>query len=362
MQLRPFKNNELIKPSFFQKLFGLPVKKNALIELNNALAAAEKAENISLEDVEKISQNYKASLASMFSEERQQMLADYISFALEDKHLSDDEKKSIFHLKRILFIDDKTANSLIKSSAERTYRKVFDKVISDNAISAEEKEFLASLEANLALDDTSVDRIRKEMTKARYEAFLQNAISDERLSPDEDAELKRIAENLNLTISFDNATKDALDRFRLYWQIENGELPEVDTGIRLQRNEKCYFTTPCEWHENRTRTRRINYGGPTARIRIMKGIYWSAGSLGINRVREEYLQHIDSGELFLTNKRIIFMGSRQNKTLRHNRILDFELYSNGVTLQKDRGKNPFLEFTSNVDLFGMLFSRVLDNV
>ncbi|MFH1740305.1 MAG: CheF family chemotaxis protein, partial [bacterium] len=181
----------------------------------------------------------------------------------------------------------------------------------------------------------------------------------ERLSPEEDKELDTAAASLKARMNFDADTEKAMEKFRLFWQIENGNLPCVEPGINLQRNETCHLVCDVDWYEERRTTRRIQYGGPTMRIRLAKGLYWRMGDVAVQRVSEDAMTHIDSGRIFLTNKRIVFMGNRGNKTIRLDKILDFEAFQNGIQIQKDAGKNPFLQFSDGVDVFAMILGRVI---
>ena len=56
------------------------------------------------------------------------------------------------------------------------------------------------------------------------------------------------------------------------------------------------------------------------------------------------------------------MGSRKNSTIRLSSVLDFMAYKNGVDIQKDRGKCPFLQFHKDIDLFAMLLGRALGDI
>ena len=73
-------------------------------------------------------------------------------------------------------------------------------------------------------------------------------------------------------------------RFKENWQLEHGELVPLDVGINLQKKESCFAARDVEWHETRRVTKRIKYSGPTARLRIMKGVYWRVGDIGIQRI------------------------------------------------------------------------------
>ncbi len=188
---------------------------------------------------------------------------------------------------------------------------------------------------------------------------MEDAVADERLSPEEENEMQEIANSLNIDLSFDENSQKTLDKYRLYWQIENGILPELTPDINLYKGEKLHFKVQAEWVEHKQVTRRINYGGPTARIKLAKGIYYRTGSLGINQTTQDVWQHMDTGMVYLTDRRIIFMGTRGNKNIRLNKILTIKPYSNGVDIQKSAGKSPFLEFSENVDLFSMILTNLL---
>ena len=62
------------------------------------------------------------------------------------------------------------------------------------------------------------------------------------------------------------------------------------------------------------------------------------------------------------NKRIIFVGTKNTKTIRHTKILDFTPYKNGVEVLKDAGRSPFLEFEKGVDVFSMILGRVIREI
>jgi hypothetical protein len=168
-----------------------------------------------------------------------------------------------------------------------------------------------------------------------------------------------MAKCLGVTVHQDEATRNLLDKYRLYWLIDSGDIPEISVDITLTKNEKCHFVCRANWYEQRKITKRIRYSGPTLRLKMAKGLYWRMGDLGVQRVSEDIMAHIDSGNLFLTNKRIIFLGDNKSTNIKLNKIVDFTPYSNGVTIVKDAGRSPFLEFSKDVDLFAMILKRVI---
>ena len=78
---------------------------------------------------------------------------------------------------------------------------------------------------------------------------------------------------------------------------------------------------------------------------------------------------LERGSLFVTNKRIIFIGNnnRENRTLRLDNLLEISIYKDGLLLGKSNGSKPLVlvpDFKSNLvprDNLNCLI-RVLDRL
>src|SRR5712692_8153618 len=75
------------------------------------------------------------------------------------------------------------------------------------------------------------------------------------------------------------------------------------------------------------------------RIRIMKGLSWRYGYVNVNRVTTEQLRELDSGTLLVTNKRLLFNGSRKNVSVPLKRVIHFTLFKDAIQIEKDCGKD-----------------------
>lgn len=192
------------------------------------------------------------------------------------------------------------------------------------------------------------------------QGVLDEAIQDERLSPEEDAELAALAENLGVEITQDDESRRVLERFRTYWQLEQGALPELDVDINLHRREKCHLKVDVEWFEHRRVRRRVGYHGPTVRLKIVEGVYWRSGSAAIAPTTEDVMKRIDAGTCYVTNERLLFRGANGNRSIPLDRIIAVEAFGNGVEVEKDRGRSPFLQFENGPDVFGLVLDRVID--
>ena len=346
-------------PNLLHRLLRKEPKENAIVAINNLLAHASHPSEVAEPAVQEVAERYTVNLQRSFSSELQELYAQFLRHCLEDQSLSEREVTELAHLKQILGLTDSQVGEIHANIVGAVYSASVDEVVADGRLSEEERDFLTKLESELRLPSELAGRIATEHVQARLNAHVNAAVADQRLSPEEEAEIHAIARSFGASLNFDEETRELLDRFRLYWVIENGELPEISTDIRLQRGEACYAIRDVDWYELRTVTKRVNYGGPTARIRIAKGLYYRVGSVSVQRVSEDVMKQIDSGRVYLTNKRLIFQGGQRNTTIALKKILGFNPFSNGVEIQKESGKSPFLQFTDSVDVFALLLDRVL---
>jgi hypothetical protein len=358
----PYNLAPLKTPGFFHRLFGHMPKENSLIELNNLLAESKSIQDITVEDVYKIAENYKTNLLKKYRKELEMFYEDYLKHCLIDKSLSDQEVSDLNHLKHILDLQDNIIDKIHSNVIENIYKETVEEAINDGRLDPAEREFLEKLERELKLDAEIVNKIYSEVTSEYIHQYIQNIIQDQRLSDDEEKELESIAKSLGVNLTYDENTKQLLDQIRLYWLIENGEIPSVEPGINLQSGEKCYCIRDVEWFEHRTVTKRIRYSGPTYRLKIIKGLSWRIGDLGFQKITDDILAHIDSGRIYLTNKRLLFLGARKNTSINLSKILDFTPYKNGVDIQKDSGKSPFLKFEYGIEMFSMMLGRAISDL
>lgn len=355
----PYTVQTLKEQSFFERLIGKNPPGNAFLELNNVLAESNKIQDVTVEKVCEIAEKYGINFNKKFSNALEGIYEDYLIFCLMDKTLSENEISDLAHLKHILQLKDEVIDKVHSSVAEKIYSESIDEAIKDSRIDPLEREFLVKLEMDLKIDEELARNIYTEKFTKYLNQTLDTMIVDQRLSEDEEKELESIAKSFGVELEFEEKTKRMLELYKLYWLIENGEIPTIDPGINLQRGEECYFMRDVEWHELRTITKGISYSGPMYSIKIFKGFYWRMGDLGVQRVTDDVFMHIDSGKLYLTNKRLIFQGTRKNTTINLSKILDFTPYKNGVDIQKDSGKSPFLKFDDGIDLFSMILARVI---
>jgi hypothetical protein len=354
-----FREKEYRAQTFFQRLFKVLPTENAIIELNNLLSQKEAA-SICVDDVKQIASKYKVDIYKNYHNDFLSFYSDYLAYCLKDKKLSEDEIKALDNLKYIFFLNDNDTKKIHHEAAGKIYKREVHKAVEDGKLDAEEEKFLLDLEKKLQLPHDLAMSIYGENAQELLVKTVKGIIADEKLSPDEEKQIQALSENLHIKLTLDDATKALLDKYKLFWQIDNGILPVDDSGINLAKSEVCHFSkNSVIWNEQRAVTRRVSYSGLSYRVNICKGLSWRIGDISPEIISEDVWKVIDAGSLYLTNKRIIFMGTKGNKTIPFKKILDFTVHTNGIDIQKDTGKSPFLEFDTAADVFGMILGKLL---
>lgn len=352
-----FEKQELIKPSFIQKIFNKQPKHNYIIELQNLLADnVVDLMSIHNSDIEILRHKYNVNIKA-FKEERLSILDKYLNYCVEDKHLTDNELKKLQYLCQLLGLSDDCLITKIKEIGKIFYQNKVQIIISDDLITDEEKEELRILRSEFYLSDDEGRQIYNDACQKKIQEFVDNIIANRRMSPNEEKKLDDMILGLNVKVSFEDS---GLKKLRLFWDVENGELPTMDSPINLQKGELLYYSSNIEWYEERTKTVMVSYGGITSNSRITKGgfLRYRFGYIFPERHTKDYMKLIDIGEVFFTNKRIIFVGSHGNKTISWSNILAIYPFANGIQLDKDSGKKPFFK-CSDPELMGIYILRIL---
>lgn len=192
------------------------------------------------------------------------------------------------------------------------------------------------------------------------EAAAKEVLAQHTISPQDVERLSELASRLHVELSWSESTKPVLRAGLQMWALENGgPLPVVDVGsMQLQKGEVCHFCEPSEWLE--ARTVRVSAGNVGYTYRLGSGFTYRTPRVQLASAHHEVLTPIESGFLYITDKRVIFTGQQRNATFKVNSLLGFTQYSDGVQVQKTSGRNPVFTFASHANVAGLVLGRVLD--
>jgi len=135
-------------------------------------------------------------------------------------------------------------------------------------------------------------------------------------------------------------SKDKMLKAATIRDLLNGEMPNrfKITGplpFNLLKSEQLiWFFNGVKYYERQT-TREYVGGHQGFSMRVAKGLYYRAGAHKGRRVERTDTVHADSGLLGVTNKHLYFHGPIKRFRIRHDKIVSFEPYPDGVGIQKD---------------------------
>lgn len=350
-----YDERDLVKQSPWQRLFGILPKQNYVRELETLLAKNEgNLLSIKQSEVDALNAKYKVKTKD-FAVDRRILFDRFFGRCMEDERLTSEEKEQLLYLCHLLNVDEGYMDKCIAERGEWIYRNKVRVVIADNVVTDEEDKELDAIQKEFNLTEgTSTDIYAEECTK-KVQDFVDTLISNRRMSPDDEKTLNDMAKGLNATLTY---TDNGLTKLRRLWDIENAPLIPISCDINLQKTESLYYKTNIDWYEERTRTSYVSYGGVSCSFRIAKGVTLRSGMIAPSRHSEEYMQLIDSGEVYLTNKRIIFTGEHGNKNITWTKVLAITAYGDGIEIGKDTGRKPFFK-CSDVEEMGLFITRLL---
>lgn len=218
----------------------------------------------------------------------------------------------------------------------------YDKKINvDNykKLSSQYIDFFHSIFPN---EDTK--EIHEKINVNKLEEFVLLRINDDdALDPTEIKEIQEYSRELKLS-EYDSEEKirNKFEYFVINGELDNGIFPNITADFIMQKTEQClYRNSSTNLSERKQVTKRINYAGPRARIKIAKGLSYSVGSYNVSTQKE--MQDVDKGTgvLNITTKRLLFKSSIKNLTIRLSSIIDIEPFSDAVIITKSSG-NPLI--------------------
>jgi len=356
-----FPIKELIRPKLIQKIFKKVPKLNAIIEINNLLGT-ELLNNITIDSIGAVSAKYRVNLHKKFPDQLKEMYRRHLSLCTDYNMLSLKILNDLKRLKYLLVLTDKEVSELHYDLAKDIYNKVNEQTINYFKLEMSKEKFINKLQGNLKLPE----EIERKLSAERFRRFLDIHLVGEGINrpvtPEEFSELNQILRNLNAEIEFEGATLQQFDRFRLYWLIEFGILPDKYFDISLPRNEQCYFKINADWLEHKTPIIGPGFGGADLSIKIMKQVYYRSGSVDMQRKINKRLTFIDSGSVYITQKRIIFEGYKTKTQILMSKIRSVSPFSDGLIIETNNRKNLIFRVSKNVDLLAMFLGRAISDL
>lgn len=256
-------------------------------------------------------------------------------------------------------ISEKIAEMRQRSKDKKEFFDAILRAAEDGVLTDEEVAQIQTRYKELGLTQDDLKGIRVQA----YNAALRAVKSDGVVTAEEEAELGKLQQFLMIPESEIAKSKKELARLRLLTEIQNGNPPSVSVpNVILQKSETAYWSEPASILEERVVNRRYEGGSQGFSFRIAKGVSYRVGSHRGHLVSDTAVIPVSSGELIITNKRVIFRGDAKSFNLRLDKLLELNFYGDGVRLTDDKGKPRVVKFASdgNTDVVGATLSFAIN--
>ena len=216
---------------------------------------------------------------------------------------------------------------------------------------------LTSLQENSGLPLSICNTLIAEEINKTLKTFLNK----EKINKEELDYVLKLTSSLNYILQ--DAEKIEIRRKYSLWQLlDNQSLPVYKAGLLelpLKKGEVVHFCEPANLKKYKTKMTKFDYHGPVFRIRICKGFSYKFGSLNTDVKTETYVDNEDTGNFYITNKRVIFVGNKNNFSYYFSQILKSELINVGLVFQKENTVSAKIVELTNYELPLLILSRIL---
>lgn len=206
---------------------------------------------------------------------------------------------------------------------------------------ADVEAILVALPDSSAFKSTDRDVLHKNAFRAIADAMLADDILDER----EESGLFKAGDALGITAdSLYSDFGDLLSRIMVA-RINDGRLPEVamgDVRLPVKPGEVVHLSTPAQLNKwVAVREYQGAYSGVS--FRLAKGVrYHTGGSRGRSVVVGQELKPEDAGQLTITSRRAVFSGAKKSLQFEYPKLLDLEVFTDGIKLAVSNRQAPSL--------------------
>lgn len=266
-------------------------------------------------------------------------------------------KKSLFQK-----IKSRFTHTALQREEIDTFETFIRVAVNDGNINPAEMRWFEDFRVNTQLAPEDLNKLILEA----FSDLIAKYCADRRITPDERAKLEQVANALELDRGAIVEMNKTIQYYELLNAVERApidDLPVIGSGnIFLKRGEIEYMTLPCEMLAERVVARHYRGGSRGVSIRVMKGVSFRVGqSRGIS-VPETAIVKVCSGELTLTNQRVVYSGNTKSFNSSLEKVVDAEFYTDGVRLMFTSRNPVILRFWDprHPEIFGLYLSRLMN--
>lgn len=230
-----------------------------------------------------------------------------------------------------------------KKEGLKKYQESISAFLADSELTVEEDDKLAELQKEFGLSAEDVKAIHKTSVASVFTAIG----SDKRITDDEKNKLEKLLDHFGLSKTDIAFNQDSFNKYYTLALVDKGVLPTIANGqaevnIVFKEDEVLHWAVAADMMKRKRVTTRVNYGGFTGSVRIMKGVRYRVGSMNVQSVSKKIMDKEDSGAFYITNQRIGYLGYRKQFSFPFKKIGSLELRPDGLHIFKEGKEAPYI--------------------
>jgi hypothetical protein len=321
----PFQSRPLPEQGLFGRLFGRIHREAMLAEAETLLAEAPDWADVTREQIAAIETKYEATFKEAVISETILL----ISRAATDMTSQQTVEGGAARLRKLAAAFDVSgqAETIVLAKARTALAEAAQLLIADDDLTDEERAAFSSAASATGIGPDEAAAILSAALEWRMSQEIAAAVADDRLTAEEEARIDALGHALHARLEIPDEMRDRLARARKLWQVEQGELPEIQSPLALPSTERCLYAGYGQALEPRTRG------------------------------KQSFTHSYGSGDIVLSTKRIIFNGGDKNFAIRLNTVVHYTVFDDGVEVRKATGKPLTFALSQKDEWFALIFER-----
>lgn len=239
------------------------------------------------------------------------------------------------------------------------YKRTILNFVSSGCLNPEQEKKLDEIIEKYGLRSKDTFQTRKMASATAF----QHMTNDKVITDEEKKQFENMIKYLGLEIKDSGFDQQKFNKYYMLGLIEKGQLPEVpiiDLNVIMGEGEHTHWSCPALLRKRKNIIKSYSYSGPAASIRIVKGFRYRIGEVKVQRHTVEVMAIEDTGNFWLSNKRIGFHGKKKSFAIEYKKIHNLEATGDGLVLFKQGRETPFIISLDDYDVPLAILSALMN--
>ena len=93
-----------------------------------------------------------------------------------------------------------------------------------------------------------------------------------------------------------------------------------------------------------------------------RGLTYRVDGAAPKRITRDGLAPVDWGLLYVTSRRLVFVGQKTREAIRFNELLGLEVFADAIVLEKTSGRRPHLFLEGDVEVIAAGITETMTHI